>query len=58
MRGEATRRLILDAAAEAFGEVGYANVALSDVIARAQVTKGACYHHFPTKDALAIALIA
>jgi len=58
MRGEATRRLILDAAAEAFAEAGYANVTLSDVIARAQVTKGACYHHFPTKDALAVALIA
>jgi AcrR family transcriptional regulator len=58
MRGEVTRRLILDAAAEAFAEVGYANVALSDIIARAQVTKGACYHHFPTKDALAVALIA
>lgn len=58
MRGEATRRLITDAAAEAFAEVGYANVSLSDIIARAQVTKGACYHHFPTKDALAVALIA
>ena len=58
MRGEATRRLILDAAAEAFAEAGYANVTLSDVITRAQVTKGACYHHFPTKDALAVALVA
>jgi AcrR family transcriptional regulator len=58
MRGEATRRLILDAAAEAFAEAGYANVALSDVIARAQVSKGACYHHFPSKEALAVALIA
>ena len=57
MRGEATRRLILDAAAEAFAEFGYANVTLSDVIARAQVTKGACYHHFATKDAMAGALI-
>jgi AcrR family transcriptional regulator len=58
MRGEATRRLILDAAAEAFAEVGYVNVTLSDVIARAQVSKGACYHHFPSKEALAVALIA
>lgn len=58
VRGEVTRQRIMDAAAVAFTELGYANVALSDVMARAQVSKGACYHHFPTKDALAVALIA
>ena len=58
VRGEVTRQRILDAAAEAFAELGYANVALSDIMSRAQVTKGACYHHFPTKEALAVALIA
>lgn len=57
MRGEATRQLIMDAAAEAFAEIGYGSVTLSDIIARAQVTKGAFYHHFPTKESLAAALI-
>jgi len=56
-RAEGTRRLVLDAAAEVFIESGYGNVAMSAVVERAGVSRGACYHHFPTKESLAAALI-
>jgi len=56
-RAEETRRRILDAAVDIFGEVGYGDAVLSDVLERAEVTKGAFYHHFHTKEALAAALI-
>lgn len=56
-RADATRHMIMDAAVELFAESGYGNVALSDVIAHARVTRGACHYHFASKEALAAALI-
>ena len=56
-RSEATRQKILDAATDVFGEVGFAAAGLGEVIERAGMTKGALYHHFDSKDALATAII-
>lgn len=56
-RAERTRNLILDAAAEAFEARGFAGASLSDILARAGVTKGALYFHFNSKEELAKALI-
>jgi AcrR family transcriptional regulator len=56
-RSDATRQAIVNAAVDLFAEVGYGNTALSHVIARARVTKGAFYYHFATKEALAKAVI-
>lgn len=56
-RAERTRNLILDAAAEAFEARGFAGASLSDILARAGVTKGALYFHFTSKEELAKALI-
>lgn len=56
-RAEATRDGILAAAVRLFGEVGYGNTALSDVIEEAGVTKGAAYYHFPTKESVAVAVM-
>lgn len=56
-RSEATRRRILDAAIELFGEVGFAATGLGDIIERAELTKGALYYHFDSKDSLASAII-
>jgi AcrR family transcriptional regulator len=56
-RSETTRQRILDAAMDVFGEVGYAAAGLGEVIARAGMTKGALYHHFDSKEALATAII-
>lgn len=56
-RAESTRRAILDASVGVFEEAGYWNASLTEVMDRAGVSKGAFYYHFPTKSALASALI-
>jgi len=56
-RSEATRHKILDAATNLFSEVGYAAAGLGEVIERVGMTKGALYHHFDSKEALATAII-
>jgi AcrR family transcriptional regulator len=43
---------LLVAALELFGSEGFADTSLDDVVARAQVTKGALYHHFGSKEGL------
>ena len=50
VRSEVTRRRILDAAIEVFGEVGYAAAAWGTIIERTGMTKGALYHHFDSKE--------
>ncbi|WAC92659.1 TetR/AcrR family transcriptional regulator [Mycobacterium sp. Aquia_213] len=57
VRSEATRRKILTAAIEVFGEVGYPAAGWSAIIERTGMTKGALYHHFDSKEMLASAII-
>jgi AcrR family transcriptional regulator len=57
-RSEATRKKIIDAAVELFGQVGYSVTGLGDIIERAELTKGALYYHFDSKESLASAIIA
>lgn len=47
-----TKRALLDNAAKLFTDHGYAGTSLDEVVAAARVTKGALYHHFPSKLAL------
>ena len=56
-RSEGTKRQILDAAAAAFARDGYAATSLNDVIRQSELTKGAFYFHFPSKEALALAVV-
>ena len=56
-RSETTRQKILTAATDLFSEVGYAAAGLGEVIERTGMTKGALYHHFDSKEALATAII-
>jgi len=56
-RSETTRHKILNAAIDLFSEVGYAAAGLGEIIERAGMTKGALYHHFDSKEALATAII-
>ena len=49
---EQTRTALLDAARQLFAERGFAATSVADVVAAAEVTKGALYHHFETKEAL------
>jgi AcrR family transcriptional regulator len=56
-RSEATRKRIIIAAVETFNEIGYASAGLGEIVERAQMTKGALYYHFNSKDSLAAAII-
>jgi AcrR family transcriptional regulator len=49
---ELTRRALLDSAAAAFVERGYADASLDEIARGARVTKGALYHHFAGKQEL------
>ena len=57
VRSEVTRRKILDAAIDVFSEVGYAAAGWGTIIERTGMTKGALYHHFDSKEALASDII-
>jgi len=49
---EATRAALLEMATALFAERGYAGTSLEDVASASQVTRGAVYHHFASKQAL------
>ncbi|MEX2521089.1 MAG: TetR/AcrR family transcriptional regulator [Paracoccaceae bacterium] len=53
-RGKA-RKLLLDAALDLIRAKGYAATSVDELCATAGVTKGAFFHHFPTKEALGVA---
>ncbi|RVD50149.1 MAG: TetR/AcrR family transcriptional regulator [Mesorhizobium sp.] len=54
---EGMRRKMLDVAEDAFQARGYHASSLGDLMAAAGVSAGALHHHFPTKKALALAVI-
>jgi AcrR family transcriptional regulator len=47
-----TRRALVDVAEQLFAEHGYAAASLDAIVAGADVTKGALYHHYSGKQAL------
>ena len=51
-RAEDTRKRICAAVVACLDEVGYAETSIGRVQARAEVSRGALTHHFPTKQAL------
>lgn len=56
-RADSTRQQILRAAAHQFARRAYHDVGLDDILAEAELTKGAMYFHFRSKHALAVAII-
>ena len=48
---------ILEAAMEVFVINGYANTRMDDIVSQSGLSKGALYHHYPSKKDLFIALI-
>ncbi|MEU6220982.1 ScbR family autoregulator-binding transcription factor [Streptomyces sp. NPDC047022] len=56
-RGKRSRRSILEAAAQVFDERGYDAASTNEILARTGLTRGSLYHHFPSKEAIALALV-
>ncbi|MGW2013556.1 ScbR family autoregulator-binding transcription factor [Streptomyces sp. NPDC001927] len=57
-RGIKSRNLLLRAAAEVIDERGYDSASTTEILERSGLTRGALYHHFPSKEAIAVALLA
>ncbi|HYG93772.1 MAG TPA: helix-turn-helix domain-containing protein, partial [Nocardioides sp.] len=55
--GSATRQRILDAARRLVIDNGFGRTSVDAVLAASGASKGAFFHHFPTKQALAEALV-
>jgi len=49
---------VLDVAARQFQAMGYGAASMHDIVREAAVTGGALHHHFPSKKALALAVIS
>lgn len=56
-RAEETRSRILTAAEESFAHYGYDVTGVAEICRRAGVSKGAFYHHFPSKQAVFLELL-
>lgn len=56
-RAIATRAAILAEAAKAFDASGYSSASINSLIANSDLTKGAIFHHFPSKGAIAQQLV-
>jgi AcrR family transcriptional regulator len=57
-RSARTRGALVGAARELFAEKGFAATSRDEIAARAAVTRGALYHHFDSKTAVAAAVVA
>ncbi|GAA4161016.1 TetR/AcrR family transcriptional regulator [Gryllotalpicola daejeonensis] len=55
--GRARRQQILDAAMNLFGDVGYRSASLREIAARVGISHPGLLHHFPTKEALLLAVL-
>ncbi len=56
-RSKETQIQIMDAATEEFSRSGYDAATVADICREAGVSKGAFYHHFPSKQALFLAIM-
>ncbi|MBI1824021.1 MAG: TetR/AcrR family transcriptional regulator, partial [Nitrospirae bacterium] len=54
---EKTRARILEVAFIEIFKEGFQGVSIDQIVAKTQMTKGAFFHHFPTKQALGYALV-
>ena len=56
-RAGTTRQRLIAAASRQFAQRPYSMVSLDDILAEAELTKGAMYFHFSSKQALAVAIV-
>lgn len=57
LQGEQTRQRIIEEAAKLFARKGFYGTSISDLAQATELTKGAFYHHFESKEALFFAVI-
>ncbi len=57
LRGEQTRDQIMQAARKLFTERGYHSTSVYDLFDHAETTKGAFFHHWKTKEDLALSIL-
>ena len=57
LQAEVTREKILEAAAEEIYRVGFQAASLCEILKRLGISKGALYHHFPSKLELGYAVL-
>jgi TetR/AcrR family transcriptional repressor of nem operon len=57
LKGEQTREQIVNAAKRLFMQRGYYNTSIYDLFEKAGITKGAFYHHWKTKEDLALTIL-
>jgi AcrR family transcriptional regulator len=56
-RSQETREQLLTSAEKCFSQSGYDGTGVAEICADAQVSKGAFYHHFPSKHAVFMSLL-
>ncbi|WIX97982.1 TetR/AcrR family transcriptional regulator [Amycolatopsis mongoliensis] len=56
-RSRTTRRRLIEAALDGFGERGWHGVTVAGIAERAGVSRGAAQHHFPTREDLVVAAV-
>jgi len=56
-RSRATHQRLLEVAVECLADLGWANTTVGVVAERAEVSRGAAQHHFPTREALITAAL-
>jgi AcrR family transcriptional regulator len=56
-RGEETRNTILSTALDLFSKNGYDATSVAEICSGAKISKGAFYHHFPSKQDLFLSLM-
>jgi len=58
IRSIETKQKILHAAQELFSKAGYESASVSDICESAGISKGAFYHHFPSKQSVFMELLS
>lgn len=57
LRSQARHQVILDAALRVFTHKGYRDATVEDIASESRTSKGGIYFHFPTKQAIFLALL-
>lgn len=56
-KARATKAAVLAGAARVFDRVGYRNAVVSEISKESETTAGAMYHYYPSKEAVALAVV-